>query len=607
MKRILVYFVAICLLAMFTIPAYAAPPKQHRFGVSFFDEGSAHSTPKSGRGDVYVVNDIIYFLDDNGVETSMIASAAATAWDDIGDPDGATAIDMTTFATTIDFGGTADMFILEFTGAFGDVSGMLLEQKTGNPTNGTILEIKLADTDPDFISLATSGVEVVNIDADAVVTLSPQSSPTNTIVLSPGAAATTAILITDTDYTNALSVGDNDILLTTGDINATNYDLTGATGDLALVGDVTAVDGTYSGNVSVTGTFLQDALSATTADATITLDGTGTGGVSIGTVAGSGAITLGGSATAVTLPATVDLTLSGGDLTITDTANADTVAVTNNTMTTADLFQLTTGGTRTSGNVIKIIDSATTAPSIGITADSMTTGNVVAIQADALEAGGALLYLDSDGIPDTSTFYIEAAGTGTDYTLAKDGVAVHSGVASTDVITITTGDVQIDDGLLEIDTDEDDTTKIERAQATVTGPVVSIVEQTDTAASAVALLLLDQDTDSVPSSALEIDTEGAYAIKIDALIAAGDGVLVDVADSYTGQWTIIDAGPWLGTTGEGVWQFTSDSGAVNEVGQVIQVNLQGTGTAGTATEGKAFHAESQAAVKAGESLVYLDI
>ncbi len=36
------------------------------------------------------------------------------------------------------------------------------------------------------------------------------------------------------------------------------------------------------------------------------------------------------------------------------------------------------------------------------------------------------------------------------------------------------------------------------------------------------------------------------------------------------------------------------------------MNLQGSGTAGTAVEGKAFHAESNAAVKAGESLVYLE-
>ncbi|KKN75070.1 hypothetical protein LCGC14_0384440 [marine sediment metagenome] len=110
---------------------------------------------------------------------SWVANAGGnTDWENIGDPSGANAIDMTTYATTFDFGGTVDMFTLEFTAAFADVSGMVLEQKTGDPTDGTLLELKLADNDPDFLSMKTSGTEVLNVTDDGVLTLSPANSPT---------------------------------------------------------------------------------------------------------------------------------------------------------------------------------------------------------------------------------------------------------------------------------------------------------------------------------------------------------------------------------------------------------------------------------------------
>ena len=72
---------------------------------------------------------------------------------------------------------------------------------------------------------------------------------TGVLTLSASAAATTAIVVTDTDYTNAISVGDNNIVGTTGAIDFTNFDVatTGATTitntstatQLALAGTVT--------------------------------------------------------------------------------------------------------------------------------------------------------------------------------------------------------------------------------------------------------------------------------------------------------------------------------------------------------------------------------
>jgi hypothetical protein len=99
-----------------------------------------------------------------------IVGSAATAFDDIGDPDGNGAVDFTDYYQTYDFGDTDhDMMTWWFTGAFGDVSGFVLEQKTGNPTNGTLFEMKLADTDVDFMSLY-QGSEVLNIDSSGNIT-----------------------------------------------------------------------------------------------------------------------------------------------------------------------------------------------------------------------------------------------------------------------------------------------------------------------------------------------------------------------------------------------------------------------------------------------------
>jgi len=217
---------------------------------------SAPGSPDTTAGRLYTYNNGLYFKDDAGSATNLLSSG--TAWDDLTVPDAHESLDMTTYTTTWDFGGTADMFTLEFTGNFANVSGMKLEQKTGNPTDGTLLELVMADTDPDLLSATRSGTEVLNIDDDAVITVKPQGSPTNTIVLAPGAAATTGILITDTDYTNALSVGDNNIIGTTGAFDFTDFDVS-ADGAITLANDDGGTMITLSPSASITGIDASDA------------------------------------------------------------------------------------------------------------------------------------------------------------------------------------------------------------------------------------------------------------------------------------------------------------------------------------------------------------
>ena len=485
-------------------------------------------------------------------------------------------------------GGLASIDFTEF-----DVSGT-----TGAITindDGDAGSITIESTVLDINSLDFVGAGTISAGASSAITINPdggnaagedliitaeniQLTATGAITMSPDAAVTTALTITDTDYTNALSVGANAIIGTTGIINYTNF-------DVAADGDVDCVDLDASGNIvavgnitgaTITGaTIAQDAIIAVTPNTNLDLDGSlTTGGVDIGTTGGSGAITMGGSgySTLVSLPAAVDLTMAGGQLSITDTANADLVTLVNDTVTTNDIIDISAGGTRTAGGVIKIVDGATTASTITIVADSATTGNVIAVQADALEAGGAMIYLDSDAIPDTNTFYIEAAGTGTDWTLAKDGVMVSSGVASTDVITITAGDIQVtagdidvDNGNLMVDTTQDLGSNISRNFAGAGGtPTLSVVE-THASSTNSALSVSNAGTAGTGLTVTASGTSDATGI---AIVHSGDFPALNITAGAARTGNVIDIAManQLNQNGmliDGLWTGASDLGMIN--------------------------------------------
>jgi hypothetical protein len=57
---------------------------------------------------------------------------------------------------------------------------------------------------------------------------------TGALSITPDAALTTAIDLTDTDLTNALSIGDNNIIGTTANIDLTHFDVAGSTGNITV-------------------------------------------------------------------------------------------------------------------------------------------------------------------------------------------------------------------------------------------------------------------------------------------------------------------------------------------------------------------------------------
>lgn len=109
---------------------------------------------------------------DGSATLSWTNAGGATAWDDIADPDSAGTIACTTFAQTLTSTKTdGDNFNFQGLGAFGDISVMRIEQKTGNATDGTVLEVVAADANVDPLvvsSSAQAGALVVGQNAGTV-------------------------------------------------------------------------------------------------------------------------------------------------------------------------------------------------------------------------------------------------------------------------------------------------------------------------------------------------------------------------------------------------------------------------------------------------------
>ncbi|MHA2426594.1 MAG: MerR family DNA-binding transcriptional regulator [Candidatus Hermodarchaeia archaeon] len=144
--------------------------------------------------------------------------------------------------TTINFGSAATAMNIADAAITGtiDIGGV-----TADGT--TTVNIATEGTSADTISIGNSN-------AATTLTLTGgddwSMAATGVLTMSASAAQTTAIVVTDTDYTNALSIGTNNIIGTTGDIDLTNFDVTGSSGNITTAGDL-AVNG---GDITTTAT-----------------------------------------------------------------------------------------------------------------------------------------------------------------------------------------------------------------------------------------------------------------------------------------------------------------------------------------------------------------
>ncbi len=178
--------------------------------------------------------------------------------------------------------------------------------------------------------------------------------------------------------------------------------------------------------------------------------------------------------------------------------------------------------------------------------------------------------------------------------------------ATGDVTITTNGDIALTRGGIQASSVDDDNSFIKRNQTTTAAPLFEL-EETHISADQ-TVFLIDNNITGSEELSLEITSDSAGpTISSTVTSTTGDGILFAVPGSSTGQLIKADLGLWLGTIGEGgVIDIITDAAGTNEVGQGIRFNYRGTGTAGTAVQGKGLHVHSNAAAVADESLIYLD-
>ncbi|MBI2268524.1 MAG: hypothetical protein HYU80_03755, partial [Candidatus Blackburnbacteria bacterium] len=314
-------------------------------------------------------------------------------------------------ATTINFAGAATTFNL------------------ADSTNTKTIDIGGVTSDgTDTINIATNGttnadtITIGNSNASTTVAITGgddwNMAGTGVLTMSASASQTTAIVVTDTDYTNALSIGDNNITGTTANIDLTNFDVTGSTGDITTAGDL-AVNG---GDITTTAATFNLVNAATTLNIGSTsvtrAINLGTGTLADTINIGNGGTTadliyIGNSATAntITIGSTSSTTVSITDdnWNITAAGLANFVSVGAATPGTGAFTTLTSNNTTTIGNgsgIITSIGNSGGAAAINLTSgtgsqtftSSVATGTTTSsafVFTDSALTSGTLLYLTS--------------------------------------------------------------------------------------------------------------------------------------------------------------------------------------------------------------------
>lgn len=319
-QKFLALFVGLLLTAGVSWSAELDGSSTLEGGIVMEERSAPSGNPDTNRGWLYLKDNsstsALYFEDDGGTVVQL-GTGATTAYDDIGDPDADSSItfdnDEINAWTFADI--NEDMFTVQGLGAFGDVSIVKIEQKTGNATDGTVLEVVSADANVDPLVVSASGVANAFVVGQAA-----------NVTIAGVATGTDALTLTKGDITQT----DGDLTLTTGDIVATAGSLTlthADTGDLS-VGDDADIGGDLdvTGNLAVTGTstltgtFYTSAVAPSTGNLTVNASGSGT--ISVGN-SSTGAVTITGGGVNIGDGATDTLTITGiidNDVTLDDGA-----------------------------------------------------------------------------------------------------------------------------------------------------------------------------------------------------------------------------------------------------------------------------------------------
>lgn len=269
------------------------------------------------------------------------------------------------------------------------------------------------------------------------------------LTLSASAAATTAIVATDTEYTNALSVGDNNIIGTTAAIDFTNFDVA-TTGNITVAAGVgldtngagaLAIGNTNATSVSVCNSATCDTLTlGNNADAdTITI------GDSLDTVSATSAnwsITTAGLITTAD-----DVAVNGGDFTSTSgtfnfldaSGNSTTLEIGGVTTDLANTISVATNSTSADTITIGNSNASSTVAITGGDDWSITGAGVLTLSASAA-ATTAVVATDTDYTNALSVGDNNIIGTTAAIDFTNFDVATTGAITSADDIAINGGD-----------------------------------------------------------------------------------------------------------------------------------------------------------------------
>lgn len=246
-----------------------------------------------------------------------------------------------------------------------NIGGALTALNLADSTTVKTIDIGGVTSDgTDTINISTSGgtnadtISIGNSNASTAVAITGgddwSMTGTGILTMSASAAQTTAILATDTDYTNALSVGDNNIIGTTGAIDYTNFDV--STGGNITVAAGVGIDTNAAGILTIGNT---TATTINIGNAAATTVAVGAGGAlartfNVGTGTGVDTINIGTGGTGVDVIRIGD---SAADLALTDANWSITTA---GLITTADDVAINGGDLTTTAATFNLLNAATT-------------------------------------------------------------------------------------------------------------------------------------------------------------------------------------------------------------------------------------------------------
>ncbi len=420
---------------------------------------------------------------------------------------------------------------------------------------------------------AYNGGIAITVDAGAVALTNAAADNNGVLTLSKspvGAQSGDALTIT----VGAQGSGDALQFANSG----SGYDIAGSGGlwSVSKAGAMTVAS--LSASAVTTTTWYQAAIAAAAAGNTnLTVD-----------AAGNGTITVGGTSTGNTIFPGVAVFNGNVDI---GNAATDTLSITSVIDSDVTLYD---AATDSPSLIFKDAGAATAA----FTKVNGANLDLALPAAWGLRITGGNLRV-GDGSPGTAAmdgedFYVNGASE-FDGAVQFDGaVTLASTVAINGAPTITNVEAVYT-------TNADDQFLFTRNQGTTTKPLVAI---TTSAAgdSGAGLAVTSGATGAV--DAVTISNAGTSAgLHITNTAAAGDGVIIDVANATTGRAVYADLGPWLGTANQGAVELVTDSATTIPAGQLLRINQQATGQHAAAIGGSAIYVKD-AAVAPGTGTSY---